>query len=399
MNNVVGRSLLPVVFALASLGTMACTAEEAGPGDVATSDTSAPASPSPVQALSGAAGESRASAAELPGATIAEGSVFVSTRLTVIEDAVTPSAPVVYDVVGYGFGVDASVNVSDTGDMHGLVANKANLQAFTVNVRPNPTSPLLSQSIFLGHPIDKLVLERVAADGTSVTLATFEHAGVSQMSSVSDGSTLESYAIDARVLTMTQGTARVTVDVTHDQTTCADPCPCNLDGATGRLGPYTQSGLLGAIPKGSTRIDQVEVALHDLGSDMSGTAASGGKPVLDGISFEAPLETSGVCALYYAGRSAHVRDVRLGVAAPWAGGKSAPAESTTWDACVARVSSVSFGSGDASSVYENVMLGAAGLVRTDRTFDASGMQVGKSVVTGWSFLSSTPVASCDLVLP
>jgi len=310
------------------------------------------------------------------------------------------NATATYDVLELDFGVDAPSAIGTaTG---GASASKPVLRPLEVVVRPNPSSALLAQDLTGAVHLSKLVLQRVAADGTATDLAQLDKPVVTRMLTAAGADTRESYEIQTATLTLKEKGASVTIDLVAGKTTCtaAGGCPCVANNP-GQLGPYTQSGPLGVVAKGNTRVDHLGVELHNEVVATSGTSAlTSSKAVLDGISFDAALETSGLCAMYYAGTGIHVTDVHLGVAAPTQA-KGTPNESTTWDACLATVVGIGFSSSSATEpVREHVKLGAAGLVRTDRTFDPiTGVQTGKDLVTGWSFAKNAPIASCSEAIP
>jgi hypothetical protein len=384
-------SLLPVVFALASLGTVGCAADSETTDDVAareTPDAVAPATPA--LALAGSAGTPDV-AAVAPSPDAQVGTAGGSMRLEVTDSA---GKAVTYDVLEFDFGVDVGTLIgSATG---GVSVSKPVLRPFNVVVRPNAKSALLAQDLNGAARLSTIVLQRVAADGTVSGIAQLEKPVVTRMLDVAAGSTRETYEIQTLALTAMDNGTSVTVDVSVNRTSCTSStggCPCTLPGT---LGPYTQAGPLGSVPKGSTRIDRLNVELHNAVPVSASGGASASKPVLDGITFDAALETSGLCAMYYAGVGTHVPAVHLGVAG--ASKKGAPVvESTSWDACLAGVTGVGFSSVSATSpVREQVKLVAGGLVRTDRTIDVlTGAQTGKDLVTGWSFVENRQIAACQ----
>jgi hypothetical protein len=396
MNRILQASLLPLVFAFASLGTVACTADSASTEsseDVASRDPVAPTAPaSMLDAIAGSAGNA-GSATEMgiPTGGSALAADTHTARLAVNEPGV---APVYYDVVGYDFGVDAQPTASLGGS---LSVVKPTLRPFTVSVRPSAkTQPLTARLFGATQGVLSVVLERIDAGGKPVALATFDRAGISRLVSISENDSVETYEINALSMTVTGGAATVTVNAATNHTTCADPCPCGVGDST-KLGPYTQApaGVAALLAKGNTRVDHVSVALtNGTGSTPPAGGSSVGKASLDAISFDRDLEVSGVCALYYAGNGDGVTDVKLGVAA-----LSAPkaSESTTWDACYATVIGVGFSS-SVSGPREKVVLDARGVVRVDRAFDFAGKPTGETT-TGWSFALNQPVTSCAAVLP
>jgi hypothetical protein len=244
-----------------------------------------------------------------------------------------------------------------------------------------------------------MVLERVAASGTSVELARFEKVVVTRMSTAAGDATVEQYEMAVASMKVTEGAAQVGFDTTTNTASCTNPCPCQLTGSAGLLGPYTQGAAAASIASGNIRVDAIDVALHDDVVVSASGGASASKPVLDGIDVVAPLETSGVCSMYYAALGAHVADVHLGIAAASVGA-SAPVESTTWDSCLTVVSLATIAKGP-SGPREQLRLQAGGLVRTDRTIDpATGAAVvGKDSTVGWSFIANHTAASCSGVLP
>lgn len=389
MNRHRAASLLPVLFAFVSLGTVACAAESESPSDVA---SRGPAAESPVDALAGSARTPAPAGDAAPaiGSETHAGTTPFPARLVVTEEA--NAKPVVYDVLSYDLGVEMATM---TAGSSGLGAGKAMLLPLNVRVA-NAKSHLLAKDLFGVANVAKVVLERFDVTGKPIELATLELAAVTRSSATADGSLTDDFQIVGTKLSVSQGAARVTVDIKMNTAVCADPCPCALSGNTAKLGPYTQSGSLGAVPKGNTRIDSVVVELHQEGANPgAGAGASAGKPVLDGITLEGPLEASGVCAVYHAARGDHAPDVRIGVAG--ASAKGTAVETTTWNACLAQVERVVVSSSE-SGPQAQLHLGAGGLVRTDRAFDALGKQTSEAK-TGWSFVTQQAITSCSALLP
>ena len=384
-------SLLPVVFALASLGTVGCAADSETSEEAATREPSAAVAP--VEALAGSAGTPRTGTpAAAPDAQV--GKAAASLRLVATDKG---NATATYEVLELDFGLDAPRPA-----LAGAKAvSKPVLRPLSVVVRPNAKSSLLGRNLTGIAPLAKVVIQRVAADGTVTDVAQLDRPIVTSMRDVAGDATRETYEIQAAILTATDKGTSVTLDLTTGEAACtaiSGACPC-VTANPGNLGPYTQGGALAFLPKGSTRIDELSVELHNE-TVPGGSGAVTSKAVLDGISFEGPLETSGLCAMYYAGKGTHVTDVQLGVAGP-ATAKGTPLESTTWDACLATVTSVGFSIGSPTEpARERVTLAAAGLVRTDRNIDPlTGLLVGKPLVTGWSFATNRSIATCSAAIP
>jgi hypothetical protein len=396
MNKTLAGSLLPVVFAFASLGTVACTADSASSSDVVAREPVAPSAP--VEALAGSAKNPIASdASSLPGASETNaGAALVGMRLVVTE--VNSAKPVVYSVHEYDFGLDSEQAVASATT--GAGAAKPTLRPLQVKLAVDAKSTVLSRSLYGTARIAKVSLERVLGNGTFEELATFDKAAVTRMDTNANDGVTESYDIEAATMTVKHGAARVTVDIATNTTSCAAPCPCQLSGGAGKLGPYTQGGPLAVIPKDSTRIDSLDVELHNTASAGGAGGLAAGKAVLDNIELGADLETSAVCAIYYAGKGSHMDDVRVGVAGPSAP-KSSGAESTTWDACLATVKSVEISGASGGPAREALKLAAGGLVRTDRPIDPKngGVALGQDAKVGWSFVANAPITSCSAVLP
>jgi len=384
-------SLLPVVFALASLGTVGCAADSETSEEAATREPSSAVAP--VEALAGSAGTPRTpTPAAAPDAQVGEAAA--SLRLVATDRG---NLTATYEVLELDFGLDAP-HPALSGSK---AVSKPVLRPLSVVVRPNATSSLLGRNLTGIAPLAKVVIQRVAADGTVANIAQLDRPIVTNMRDVAGDATRESYEIHTAVLTATDKGTSVTLDLTTGETTCtatSGACPCVMENP-GKLGPYTHGGALASLPKGSTRIHELSVELHNE-TAPGGTGLVTSKAVLDGISFEADLETGGLCAMYYAGKGSHVTDVQLGVAGPTTA-KGTPLESTTWDACLASVTSVGFSIGSATEpARERVTLAAAGLVRTDRNLDPiTGVLVGKPLVTGWSFLTNRSIATCSATIP
>jgi hypothetical protein len=400
MNRLSNRTL-PVVLALAfgSLGAVACAAPAEAPSAPAASEvvpSGDVAGDSVAEALAGESGfkSSGNPTTAFVGKTLA-GSAAKKAAVLEVEVPGSPDKER-YDVYAFDFGIDGAAAPISSGT-GGAGGGKASLRPLTIVVKPQANAGSLRKAVLLGTAFPKIVLSRPSADGKAppAPLATFETAFVGVLgTNAGNGSALESYVVHAGAVTLTHDKANVKIDRLTNTTSCQAPCPCVLDGGAGMLGAYVQADAGVAIDAKSTRVDFISVALHNEVSIGSGTTGAGaGKAVLDGIELGREVETSGVCAAYYAALGAHVPtlEIGVGVSAP-IGAKPAPRESISWDACHAFVKQVSFASGgDAPS--ESISFGAAGLVRTDRTFEP---KLTESTY-GWSFATNKSIAACSAV--
>jgi hypothetical protein len=390
MNRNIAASLLPVVFALASLGTVACTADAETADDVAAREPALAIAPA--LALAGSAGPSTVAPAAPSEARA--GATASTLRLVVTDKS---GAIATYDVLDFDFGVDMAAGTSSLSSTSDLSTGKPVLRPLQVVVRPNAKSAVLGKNLTGAILLSSVVLQRVDAGAKPVDIAQFDKPFVTRMTTDAGDDTRESYELTTPIVTAKQGGASVTIDLMKGTTTCDGTCTC-VKGALGVLGPYTQSGPLGTVPKGSTQVDHVSVELHNEAL-TGGTGASTGKAVLDGISFDRDLESSGLCAMYYAGLGRSVADLSIGVAGP-VQPSGAAIESTTWDACYASVKSVGFSGSSGEPLREKVGLGAFGLLRTDRNFDAiTGVDTKQSTMTGWSFAQNKAITTCSAALP
>lgn len=376
------RSLLPLVVSLGALATQACAApsgdEPRDPSLAQSGDASeSPAEDGP-SALAGSAGEvSESGVAPVLGALgDASASAFASDP-SVVAQLQIASRKATYDVLAYDLGIEAGE--AQLAGVKGIVAGKASLRPLSVVIRPKAGAPSLAKDVFVGKPLGDVTLMGRGAGGAWVPVANLEGTLVeSAATSVGGNVPVEQYAIAMRAVTVRSGAAWVKFDAALAQATCSDACPCG-DTHDAKLGPYVQATDPGfAPPKGSVRVDQVSVSV----SNASGKAA------LDGIALSAPYETSGMCAFFDAARGAIAPSIAVGVAGP-AGTKE---ESISWEACAANVKSVTLSS-SYDGAYESVVLGAAGLLRTDRSFDGNGKVQGTSS-SGWSFADNAIAASC-----
>jgi hypothetical protein len=289
------------------------------------------------------------------------------------------SRNVSYDLLSFDFSVARGDEVP-TGTSE-ISASKPQLSQLTIVVAPGSPLPSLSKDVFGGKIGDVIVRQKDAASGKFVDVAKFTAATVTSASMSAGGDRpVEQFTLAMRALTVFAGKGWGKIDLVEG-TTCSDPCPCETAG--GQIGPYvfTQSSTT-PIAKEAKRVDSLQV----------GVRSSLSEPALDGIVVSRTFETSGMCAMIAAGKSKRIPSVHFGVGEA---SSSLPVESTSWDACYATVQSVSFSS-RWDSVGETMIFDAAGLVRSDRTFD--GATWSSPTTNGWSFASNTAITSCSEVL-
>ncbi|MBS2018274.1 MAG: hypothetical protein JST00_35720 [Deltaproteobacteria bacterium] len=372
MNRLLHASLLPVV--LASLSTVACTAETQGDG------AKVDATQSPAELLAGQAGTPTA-----PVQGYAPAQTITSGRATLVVDGTS------YDLLSYSFGVSRAAEAGVTRE-----AARPELASLHVLVRPSAKEAVLRKAVLDRRPLEtvKIVLFPNVDAGVKqvpIELAVFGTSFVESMGTAAGGSTTESYALAASKVTVAYAGASATVDALTGTATAVG---C---GSPASLPTYSQAnaGELATYPllPGATRLDGVSVGITSPSADPS---KGGGMstPKLEGIYLGGNLERGGVCGFYYAASSAMLETAKFGVAgAIGATTGKKPYESISWTACKGGVDSVQIASGGEGAPIEVIQLGAAGLLRTDRTLDAKTGKLTESS-TGWSFANHGSIASC-----
>lgn len=392
MNRTMNASLLAAVFAVASLGTVACAAPTegaVGPEAPATSQDGVPA-----EALAGSAGAPVGTPATgLEGA--GEIKVAADQEKGVAQLVVTDGATkTTYELLSYRFGVESPTSLSATTGGAGV--GKPTLSDLRVTVRPSPSGKVLRANALAGRPLSMQIV-RAGVKGGVVEVASFDTARVKTVETSAASKAEETYAIAMGKMSLSHGGAKVSVDVINGTSSCegalGGACPCD-SGAAVKMGPFVQApDPTWAIAKDATRIDQVDVELHNASTIGSATGgASLGKAVLDGITFSRSLETKGLCAVYYAARGAHSPDLKIGVASSTTTSTTLN-ESITWNACGATFTGVELESSGTETRASFSMI-AGGLVRTDRSFDDVTFKLLSESKVGWSFTSNMPIASC-----
>ncbi len=395
--NVSLRTFLLPLVSIAALATQACAAPAGEPSSEdapGAAEIHAPAAESDGDALAiaGSAGEIAPSGVAATLAAIG-GARAGASNPDVVGQLVVPSRKATYDLYAYDLGIDAGTTIA-TGA--GASAALPTVRPLTVLVEPKAGAPSLAAEVFGAGSLGDVTLMRRDPSGKWVELAKLRGASVTTAKTTVAGSTTaEQYAIGMTSLTVSSGASSVTVDLVKGSATCAAPCPCGTQ-SDAKLGPYVQAtDPTWTIAKGAARVDAIDVAVSTVTPPPDARDVKIPRPQLDGLSFAGPFETSGMCAVLDAAKGAHASSVKLGVAAAPAPGGAAR-ESTSWDACLAAVKSVAISSAW-NGAYETIDLGAGGLVRTDRTFDAYGKELS-SKTSGWSFVTNMPLASCSEVL-
>lgn len=378
MNRLLNASLLSVVF-LASLGTVACTAE--------TSEENAPsaATQSPAELLAGEGGTQTA-----PISGYATAQTITSGKASLVVDGAS------YDLLSYSFGISNHNSALPGGVDHG--AGKAVLADLHVTVRPSANEAVLRRAILVGESFvnARIVLYPTVAPGSPkapkpIELAVFDNAFVHAVATGGGGGTaVESYTLSASKVTLSYAGAKVAYDaklgVFDNDGACAD------DGV---LPTYTQAnaGEPAKYPlvAGAVRVDSVAVAISNT---YSGT--TGGKARLEGISLAGSLEKGGVCGFYYSAKGKIAAAAKIGIAGE-VGSKNPKAfESTSWTACLSGVESVQITSSGDGAPVQVLQLQAGGVLRTDRTYDAKSGRLNESS-SGWSFVNNRSASTCAAV--
>jgi len=392
MNRTMNASLLAAVFAVASLGTVACAAPTEG---AASSDAPAAGDAVPAEALAGSAGASqgnRATGLEGAGEIMAAPAQEKGVAQLIVTEGTTKTT---YELLSYRFGVTSTSTLSSaTG---GALAAKPTLSDLVVKVRPSPSAKVLRANAFGGKPLSMQIV-RPGVKGATVEVASFGTARVNAVETSATSGAEETYSIAMGKMSLSHGGAKVTVDLVGGTTACegalGGACPCD-GGTAAKMGTFVQAPHSSwAIEKDATRIDHVDVELHNASTIGSATGgATAGKPVLDGITFGRSLETRGLCAVYHTARGNHSPDLKIGVASSTST-PSAPHESITWNACGAMFTGVELESTD-TDTYASFSMMAGGLVRTDRSFDDVTFKLITTSTAGWSFTANRPIASCQ----
>lgn len=300
-----------------------------------------------------------------------------------------------YDVLDYSFGAWNEGDISGSA-VGAKAASSAKLSDLSLRVQKKAGLPSFTQDLFTGKPIGTVTLRQRDANGKYIDVATFEGSAVVNVTAKPNGSELPSETVTMHMMAMrvVQGTSSVRIDAISGETSCfaaSGACPC--DGSAGQIGPYVQTSST-AIPiaKGAKRVDSIAVGVSNavVMDPYAGMMMS--KPQLDGIAVTSAFETSGMCAVYHAGKGNMLPTVKLGVGAPTT---KEPRESTSWDSCATLVKTVTFSS-RYDSMQQDITFTAGGLVRTDREWAATTGALTSST-TGWSFVNNAPIAACSEV--
>lgn len=378
-------------FALVSLAASACAAPSGPTEDDFGEPRHAADAPEAAVALSGEEGAAAPSAvfATLVGEGVAKSPVA---ELRVLAGG----QETVYEVLAYEFGMNAASG--SLGSNSGAIPTTTRTsRPLDVVVRAKAGAHPLQRAAF-GGSIEKVMLvdkgsEKEAKVKSTNALATFELPVVRSLAFDSADAAVETFEIAFGIVTVSRGAAIVTVNTQMNTVSCAAPCPCGSE-----LGPYVQTSDASLpIAKGATRIDRLAVAVSHPSTSSTGSSKSGGatavRPQLDAFEIEGMLGESAVCALFHAGN--HDPSMTASVASPLSA-KLGPRESTSWEACYASVEGVGFASSAAGPRF-SVSFDAAGLIRTDRSFELETGKLLDESAFGWSFATHKQISSCSAV--
>jgi hypothetical protein len=382
---------LPLLSLFAAFAVQACAAPTA---DDVSSDPMTPANEAtaaaktddgPAMALAGKFGESSktmSAGIEQPAAGQVNAGEEVHAQLFI------ESRKQTYDVLDYSFGIASNAQV---GDAFGTkLAAPPSLSDLNLTVVNKAGVPSLARDVFNGKPIGVVVLRQRDALGKYVDVAKFDGAVVTNVLANASGDIpSESVAIHMQAMRVQQGLAWVSVNAATGETTCSTSCPC--EATAGQIGPYVQTtSSMIAVMKGSKRVESLAVSVSTPAIQDPYSGMTKGMPQLDGMSVTSAFEISGMCAVYHAAKGTALASVKLGVAAY---STKEPRESTSWEACFATVKNVSFSS-RFDSMAQNIDLGAAGLMRTDREWSPVTSLLTSSTTYGWSFAKNASIAAC-----
>lgn len=385
MNRLLNASLLSVL-AVASLGTVACTAE--------TAESNAPVAAttqSPAELL---AGEGGTQTGTVKG--YSTGQTITSGKAKLVVDDVS------YDLLSYSFGI-SNHQAGLSGGTAERSTGKAALAELAITVRPSATEAVLRKAVFdgVGHKASIFLFPTAEAGMTApkpIELAVFEEAHVSAVATGAGSGAVESYSIAFGKVSLQYAGVKVGYDMMHGTVdhdgACAMP--------EGVLPAYTQAnaGELTKYPllPGATRIDSVSVGVSNVNTIGSGTTgASSGKAQLDGITVASTLEKGGMCSFLYSAAGVIVPTAKIGVAGAVSAKLVKPFEAITWTACTAAVESVQISSSGEGAPIQVMQLQAGGLLRTDRSIDPTTQKMVEAS-NGWSFVNNVAVKSCAEVV-
>lgn len=386
MNRLLNASLLSLV-AVASLGTVACTAETAESNGPASATTQSPA-----ELLAGEGGTQTA-----PVKGYGTGQTITSGKATLVVDGTS------YDLLSYSFGI-SNRNEASSGSATNRGSIKAALAELSIMVRPSATEAVLRKAVFDGeaHSARILLFPTAEAGMTApkpLELAAFEGGHVNAVATSAGGEPVEAYSISASKVTLSYAGAKVMYDAS--QATVDQNGACGAEGAAS-LPVYTVADAADPtrypLVPGAVRMDSVSVGVSNTSSIGSATTgASSGKAQLDGITVAGTLEKGGICGFYYSAVGSILATAKVGIAGAVMG-KTKAYESTSWTACVAAVEAVQISSAGTGAPIEVLQLQAGGLLRTDRTINPKTLNMSESSV-GWSFVNNGPIAACaDVVV-
>lgn len=389
------RSFLSAVLAFASLATVACSAP--------TSEDATDASPddAPVATAEGDEGLALSGSASLRGPSHAQPALLAANSTNGASDVVgvleLKDTGAFYDVLSVDLAFTGASTTSLTG---GASALKPVIAPVQLRLRPRANAKLLGAAALGGaKPFRTAIITLLDPTNAKVApFATLEYALVTRASTAStDAGTVEELELTVRAAVLEKGAVKIRIDTAAGTAACVDPtnCPCGSGGTATNLGPYTQTMMASwPIAEGATRIDDVTVQVAKKTSTVAGTAdVATSSTVLEELSFGGRIDPSGVCAALQATSGSHAKSLVLDVASPLSDSLAKPVTETRWEACIPSAKEVRF-TVDAGRNDQRVSIGAAGLVRTDFTYDLFGGKELSKTVSGWSFAKNMSITTC-----
>ena len=373
-------SLVAVV--LASLSLVACaapTTEESGPRAAEPAAAVEAEVDAIAPKLSGSAGLAAPMGLRAPSEA---GTDALASGAVVAVLTLGTGAP--YDVLSFDFGVER-VEAPVLGTAAPV---SGRLLPVRLSVRPRANASPLAAMQLTGAPIEQLRLELPKSLSKPVPFAKFERARVTSVTtSAGESGVLEAAELMVESATVEKGGAAMRLGVQGME--CLSECNGDLS-AVDPLGPFTQTkDATTPITQGSVRVESLDVAVSKSAADVRG----GGMTTLDRHTMTGNLDKSGVQAMWQAASGAVAPWLKVDVSSPLASVFGKPLAATTFEACRTSVTLVRFASSPAG-IKQEIRTNAAGLVRTDFAYDATGKLAGKTVA-GWSFAQNAAITSCE----
>lgn len=363
-------SLFALVLGIASLGTVACSANVAEPSGAPATAGDDAAEP---------AADPTALSASLPKIEDGATTVRAAGGLEIYFEDLKAAWP----VESFKFSMSNPTTLGSSSA--GAGAGKASFDGATIAIRPLPGNAALSRRLTQGGTSPTAVIRQQAGKGF-IELATLGTVFVTSLTTSFGEGVSETVDLTFGQLSMTRGAVSVSWDQIKNQGKLTGKC---MEGSAAKLAPMVQAPSFFRAPAGALAIESAEIAVSNastLGSATGGASAS--KAQLDRFEVNSDSNEQSACMVWALMTGAHAKEVSLD-SGTTVDQKGNLAVEQSWRACTAFAHTVtlSMAAGD-DAMKQTTEFAAGGLLSLDP-------KTGKPIY-GWSFLTNKAIDTCAI---